>query len=449
MKNFSLFQGVIIGICVVAGIAGLLLFSTFRGGSKEVQREIVIWGFLPEKEFALFANDLWLDAEAGNPKINYMTYIEKNQETFDSELVEALAVGNGPDVLFVDHDTIFRNWNKLANISYTAYPEKDFKQTYIEGADITRVLGGIRSFPVTVDPLVMYWNRDLFTNEGIATPPKTWTEFLSIVPDLSVTDELGTVYRSAVALGENRNIKESKDILTTLIMQAGNPLVVQSQERLSDGTIRTYLDSVVDRKESNQVLQPAQNALQFYAQYSDPSRDLYSWNKSLDQDVDLFLQGDVAMYFGKASEYEVLKKRNPNLNFDVAPIPQISGETKLVVGDFMALAVVNNGKDLRSSYDAVLELLAPRAHMHLAKRLGLPPTRRDFLASPPPEAAAATFYEVALYTKAFIDISPNQSSVLFDEMVEGYVTGAKSLGEAVSDFSTKLRIISKDAQETR
>ena len=46
------------------------------------------------------------------------------------------------------------------------------------------------------DPLVMYWNQDIFTSSGIAQPPKTWTEFLSIIPELSVTDELGTVYKS-------------------------------------------------------------------------------------------------------------------------------------------------------------------------------------------------------------------------------------------------------------
>ncbi len=36
----------------------------------------------------------------------------------------------------------------------------------------------------------------------------------------------------------------------------------------------------------------------------------------------MFLAGDLALYFGFASELDDLKNKNPNLNFDVTLFPQ-------------------------------------------------------------------------------------------------------------------------------
>lgn len=39
----------------------------------------------------------------------------------------------------------------------------------------------IIAFPLTIDPLVMYWNRDILSNAGIVKPPAYWDEIYSIV----------------------------------------------------------------------------------------------------------------------------------------------------------------------------------------------------------------------------------------------------------------------------
>jgi ABC-type glycerol-3-phosphate transport system substrate-binding protein len=443
MKNMSLFQGVFLGIAIISGIVGILLFATFKGTSKTLADPVTVWGFYPDSDFREIILGASTDEAAGFANLNHITYVEKNPETFDREFVEALATGQGPGVIFVDHDAIFRNWNKVVPVSYETYSERVFQETYIQGADVTRDLGGIRAFPVIADPLVMYWNQDIFTSAGIAQPPKTWTEFLSIVPELSDTDELGTVYKSGVALGEYDNITYAKDIITTLILQSGNQIVRKSEEVFDDGSVLVSYDSVLSLQDQGQILQPAENALKFYAQYSDPSRDLYSWNKSLGNDQDLFLQGEVAIYLGKASDYPKMKRRNPNLNFDVAPLPQRSGSNKLTVADYDSLAVVQNGKDLNANYGTLQQLLIPAIHAKFAEKSGLPPTRRDLLSFQQPQAQIDIFYESALYSTAFLDMVPDRSGDLFEEMLESYTTGLKGVSGAIGDTSEKLNVLLK------
>ncbi len=449
MKNITLFQGIVIAISIVSAIVGLLLFSTFKGGAPEEKSDVTIWGFYPEVEFRGLVDELEITPEVNFLSLRYINYFEKEPETFDSELVEALAVGKGPDVVLVDHDTIFRNWNKFVPVTYEAFSARTFQDTYIQGADVNRTTTGIRAFPVISDPLVMYWNRDVFTSLGIAQPPKTWTEFLSIVPEISKSDDLGTVFQSAVAMGEYKNITHAKDIISTLMMQAGNPIVRQTQEVFDDGTSLTTFNSALLEKKQNEISRPAENALQFYTQYSDPSRDLYSWNKSLGNDKDLFLQEDLIMYFGKASEYEKLKRRNPNLNFDVAPLPQRSVGNKLVASDFMSLAVVKNHNAARDNYQGVLDLLNPYVHGKLAERINLPSTRRDLVAQEYADAVYQAFNQVTLYSTAFVDVAPRESDVLFEEMIQNYTTGAKGLSETLSDVSAKLNVVLIEAAAKR
>jgi len=443
MKKVSLFQGVFLGLAIISGVVGILLFATFEGGPQTIVEPVTAWGYYPEGLFNQVVSEARRDEAAGFVDLSQIIYVEKNPETFDREFVEALAIGQGPGLMFVDHDTIFRNWNKIVPVSYETYSERIFQETYTQGAGVTRDLGGIRAFPVTADPLVMYWNQDIFTSAGIVQPPKTWTEFLTVIPLLSVTDDLGTVYKSGVSLGTYNNITHAKDIMTALILQSGNEIVKKTERALGDGFVQVVYDSVLSMQDQGQVLQPAGNALKFYAQYSDPSRDLYSWNKSLDNDQDLFLQGDVAIYMGKASDYTSMKRRNPNLNFDVAPLPQRSGANKLTVADYDALAVVQNGKDLNANYATLQLLLTPAVHARFAEKVGLPPTRRDLLSIQQPQAEVDIFYESALYSSAFLDMVPDQSGFIFEEMLESYTTGLRDVISAVGTASQKLNVILK------
>ena len=69
-------------------------------------------------------------------------------------------------------------------------------------------------------------------------------------------------------------------------------------------------------------LPPFETSVQFFTNFSNANNQLYSWNRQQQLDRNAFTGGDLAMYFGFGSEAAALLKQNPNLNFDMAPMPQ-------------------------------------------------------------------------------------------------------------------------------
>ena len=117
----------------------------------------------------------------------------------------------------------------------------------------------------------MYWNRDTFNAAGIATYPKYWDEFDSLVQKLTVKDANGNVRKSAVALGDFTTVVNAREILGTLFMQLGNNVTAIGK----DGT----LQSTIGINTSNSIT----TALQFFTKFVDPTNADYSWNRGMQE----------------------------------------------------------------------------------------------------------------------------------------------------------------------
>jgi len=443
MKKTSIFQTLVLIFSGIFAIIALIIFSMYKGSGEEKLQPVTIWGTIPSDSFDRLAIELRENDEI-TESIDHVTYIEKNINTFDSEFVEALAIGAGPDLVVLPHERILRQRNKLIPISYDTYSERSFQDSFIEGADILRDENGIYAFPLSVDPMVMYWNRDMFTSSLITEAPKTWESVISIAPKLSVTDDTGSVFKSAVALGQFSNVDYAKEILTTLIKQAGGDVVTKLVEQ-SDGRTPgqdfdiTYIPSL--NKRGEYLTPPAEAALRFFGQFTDPTREVYSWNKSLNSDSQRFLSGDLAMYFGKSSRYEDFKKISPNLNFDVAPIPQKTGTTPVTYGDFMGISIVKNSQKVPDAFQTLIVITRPEVANILSSIIDLPPARRDVLSQSQSSAHIETFYSSAVWAKSFFDPYPEQTDEVFGDMIGLYTTGQSGVGESIDVANSKLEII--------
>ena len=73
-------------------------------------------------------------------------------------------------------DGIVRNQDKIIEIPYDTISGRDFKNTFIEEGEMYLTENGVLGLPFTIDPMVMYWNRDIFQSVGIANPPEFWDE---------------------------------------------------------------------------------------------------------------------------------------------------------------------------------------------------------------------------------------------------------------------------------
>jgi ABC-type glycerol-3-phosphate transport system substrate-binding protein len=292
--------------------------------------------------------------------------------------------------------------------------------------------------PFVVDPLVMYWNRDLVTGAGFAKPANTWNELFTQIPKLTVKDSSLNVTTSAIALGEWSNVRYSKEILGTLIMQAGNQIVVRdSQTNPGKDLYKAVLDTTV-----NQSIAPAADALGFFTEFSNPTKDIYSWNRSLRDSQSAFIAGDLAYYIGFASEVRLLKVKNPNLNYDMALLPQPVGTQKRTTfGKMQALAIVKQSPNTASAFNLITVLTGAQGMGEFASISGLAPARRDLLATPPNDPYSPIVYSSALFASGWLDPDRIKTDTIFKDMANAVTTGSLRPSEAVTKARQELDLL--------
>lgn len=425
MKKLNIFQIVVLGIFVVLLLIGFLGFSgkiPFPGGSKDINYgEVVIWGTIPSSIMQSTISE-----KIRSDQNVTIKYVEKNGASFTRDFVEAVASGSAPDLILIAQDEILSNKNKISLIPYQSLTERVFKDTFIEEGELFLQPEGIVALPLTIDPLIMYWNRDIFTNEGIASPPSLWDSFYGLAPRISLRDQRGNIARSFVAFGEYSNVSNAKEILSTLIMQSGRPIVT-----LKDGVLGSSLARVGGGEITNSG-DNAENALLFFTQFSKPNKVSYSWNRSLPSSRDMFEEGNLALYFGYASEYASILKRNPHLNFDITMMPQ-AGQyaTKTTFGRMQGIAIVKASKNQTGAMYAAGILSNREIVSTLAQKMNLPPVRRDLISLRPTDAIFATLYDSALISHAWYDPDAETTDQIFSTLIDNIVSGRTDIIQAL------------------
>ncbi len=426
----TVFQVVVIGIFVILAIIGVLVFSGVGGLGDDNQRigNVEIWGTIPHQIIDQMISEL----NSGNGRFDGVEYVEKDEETYEEEFVQALAAGVGPDLFLLEQDRIIKNQDKIIEIPYDTISERDFKNTFIEEGEMYLTGGGVLGLPFTIDPMVMYWNRDIFQSAGIANQPEFWDELFVLSPKITQRDTASNIIRSFAALGEFTNVENAKEILSAFIIQSGNRIVIPTANGF---------ESIINEK-LDFATPPAEAAVRFYTEFSNPIKSVYSWNKSLPNSKQLFTAGDLAIYFGFASELSEILRSNPNLNLNVSPLPQLrDSDTKITYGKMSAFAIPKNSQNQAGALSTGLALTSLENIMHSSVSLDLPPVRRDALVNKPTDAISSVFYDSALMSKSWFDPDSDETDDIFKNMVESVTSGRARLGEAINLADLELGLL--------
>lgn len=418
------FQIILLAVFVIAAIGGLVAFSLFKGNSGPNGGPAVleVWGAFPSTAFSTATADLSGD----DFKI---TYTEIPATRFEQAFIEALAAGRGPDAIILPADLVVRHSDKIVPIPLDTLSERQFKDSFVEATEVFFSPKGAIAVPLTVDPLVAYWNRDRFGAAGVARPPRYWDELITGAPKLVVRNRLGQIESAAVSFGEYRNITNAKEILAALFFQSGGKLVSRGAEG--------FVVSLEDWANSG-------SALGFFTEFANPVKRLYSWNRGLPPSRELFASGDLALYFGFASEYAGLREKNPHLNMSATPFPQ-TRDSKLVVtfGKAWGLAALKTGKNPAGAMRLGFALADSARAGKLADALGTVPPLRALLERKQESAAKSVFYEAVLQARGFLDPNPTESAKLFQSVVEDITGGRGQLTSGVGDLRSGLERLLK------
>lgn len=269
------------------------LFPRFRDLVRPKEITLTYWG-LWEPESVMEPVISEFQKEYPYIKIDYSSQYHKD---YRERLQSALARGEGPDV-FRFHNTwlpMFKN--ELAPLSPDVFDATSFEATFypVVRKDL-RYGANYYGIPLMFDCLSLFINSEIFKAAG-KTSPKTWDELRKTAIELTVYDQNGRIKTAGVALGETSNVDHWSDILGLMMLQNGANLENPT------GTL-------------------AEDALIFYTLFSTTD---HVWNETLPPSTYAFATGKVAMYFAPSWRVFNIKEINPDLKFEIVPVPQLPG----------------------------------------------------------------------------------------------------------------------------
>ena len=430
LRPFELFLITFFAVLAVAAVTLLAIYEAPKDpDASTVSGPVLIWGSLPEEPMVTLFDELGQD----NPSLQNVTYKYIDPRDFNERFVNALADRTNPDIILMPHEELVVHRARLAPYSFEQFSVRDFRDRFIDGAEIFVLRDGVYAVPLAVDPLVLFWNRTLFGNAGVLGAPSSWEQLSGeLVPRLTLRDFNRTINRAAVAMGQSDNVTHLYPVLSMLAMQAGSQLVVDGE-----GRYQVLIDDAV----SASGTRPLSQALEFFMRFSNPSSVEYTWNRAQPLDRDAFVREELAMYFGFASEGPGLAVRNPNMNFDVAEVPK--GEKvqiRRTYGRFYGIAIVRNATNLGGAFGAMNILAAEVNATRLAQEFGMAPATRAGLGVGTNDIFGRVAYRAAPVARGWLAPGDTATTQVFADMVERAAADRGNVAGAASDGVGRLQL---------
>jgi len=334
--------------------------------------------------------------EAKNPKIK-VQYIKQSPKQYRERLQSAINRGEGPDAFRFHNTWVPMLHNQLAPVPTTVMTPQDFSSTFFQIVSTDLMAGStIFGIPMMIDGLGLYINQDLLATAGV-TAPVTWTDVLNMVPKLTVKNGTAIV-TSAIALGTTGNVEHFSDILALMFLQNGANL------------------TTITGKEAEQTLI-------FYRKFADPSDPLYTWSDGMDNSISAFAAGRVAMILAPSWRAHDIALINPQLRFNVVPVPQLPGNS-VAWASYWAEGVSTKSKSQAQAWEFVKYLTGREATARLytdsakTRLFGEPYARVDLANSIQDDPYAGAYVKQALFARSFPLASRTFDNGINDKLIK-------------------------------
>lgn len=309
----------------------LLLSGCLKQAGTSYMVNLEVWGMFDSSgTFEEIVNQY----KSINPFIGEIKFRKFTAEEYRRELIDGLAAGQGPDIFLINNSWMPTFKDKIVPAPDKTIRELDVKNNFVDVvADDFVEEGKVYGVPLSVDSLALFYNKDLFNAKGITAPPATWDELVEDVKKFTERDEFNNITRSGVAMGTAYNINRSTDILSLLMMQRGGKMSSRAEKKV-------FLSDPIDV--TGESTKPAETALDFYTKFSNITSDVYTWNPRMHYSIDSFSEGVTAMMLNYSWTMATVEKKNPKLNFAIAPVPQIAGKTPITYANYSSFVVAKN-----------------------------------------------------------------------------------------------------------
>lgn len=387
-----------------------------------------------------------------NPQIRNITFrkLSSNFDEYEKQLLESMASGTAPDIIYIKNTSLSKHQNKIIPLPVSDQYLRTFRDNFVDAAYQDFVSQNqIYAMPLYCDTLALYYNKKLLSQSGITSPPRTWDELREQTKILTKIDNYGNINQSAVALGRAKDpgaINRAGDIFMLMALQRGANL----NKGLNEPTL----------SDSN----PGTSALQLFTDFSRGSSDIYTWNSKMDYSIDSFRFGKTAMMINYSYLKDRLQNLDPNLQFDIAPVPQFNTANQINFPNYWGLAVVRDKKipdinvDPTATYtneDRIREAwtfvnyltLKPNNQSIIdpareySNKTNKPAARRDLIEEQKNEEFRGIFAQQALTAKSWRQPDEQAVDKILNDMIEAVNYGYATLQEAIDTADTRINIL--------
>jgi len=428
--KLSKIQLIVIGI---AGLAVLILILMLLGiipglkagpggGVQNVTAKLKFWTFDASAEF--YTNVI------NNFKKNYpnVSFEQRNftdPDDYESAVIDALATGQGPDIFMVKNLTVPKNAGLIFPLPPKKFPLASLRQLFPQIVEQNFAPSGkIYGLNLSIDTLALIYNRDLFNQMTIVSPPTTWEEFQNLIPKLAKINPGRQIIQAAAAIGgSEKSISRAGDLLSTLMLQDGTQMVNQTFEAATFAS------------------EDGLRALNFYAQFTNAAGPYYTWSDYFtNNSLDAFSQGKVAMIFNYADSLSYLKSRNAFLNIAVSPIPQPSQAVKKATfSRYWAYTVSRQSRYPNIAWSFILNLTtnADKARNYI-EQAQKPPALNVLINKYLNDPDLGIFSRQTLIARSWPQIDDKKVSDIFSQMIEMTISGRLKPEEALAQAQDQV-----------
>lgn len=400
--------------------------------------------------------------KAIHPNVN-IEYRRFRYEEYEQALLEAFAEDRGPDIFSI-HDTWVNKYRskltpapasvilpfpkkvkqlgikeettidmltqKLPTIAQVKNDFLDVVYNDVVWPDPSDGKSKVYALPVSVDTMVLYYNRDLLNAAGIPEPAQNWSEFQSHVRRLVKQDKKGSIVQAGAAIGTFANVARSFDLVSALMMQDG---AVMAQ----DGTVTmgAFPPGLEGRD-----MPPADEALTFYTDFAYPAKEVYTWNDEMPNSLEAFINGQTAYFFGYAYNLRDIKARGAKLNFSYTKLPQIGGNQEINYANYWVEGVSKKSSVSNWAWDFVRFATSADQVKSYLDKVEKPTALRALIPYQKDKETLAPFADQLLTAQSWYrGKDPAAAEGAFQEMINSVVKSEMTVREAVSLCAGKIQ----------
>jgi len=402
--------------------------------------QLEIWGVWDDSDSL---DEIIRDYKTVNENVT-INYYKKTSQGYEDLIVNSMAEGVGPDIFLVDNNWVGRYENKIVPMPAVAPPVQeianpmpvmtlaDLQNSFVDvvSYDVSANGGIIYGLPLSVDTLVLYYNKDILNDAGIPQPPRTWVALKDSITKLRKIDAFGNVEQAGISLGTAKNIDNSMDILSLLMMQGGASMVNY------DKTKATFAQNI----ESNgEIFSPGEDALKFYTAFANSSKETYTWNPSVLRSVDNFAQGKSAMMLGYSYNADEIRKKSPHLNFGISKCPQISDSSIDVnYANYWMFTVSRNSQTPGAAWDFIKFMTSKAEATKYLNATQVPTARKDLVLAQAEDSKIGVFVSQVLTARSWYQRDNDAVEEIFMNMIDDVNRKTKTYSEAVGYAENRI-----------